>query len=119
MCRCPDSPSLERHRGHHAHEHDAEYGVVELHGAFDGEDQHAWQCLHCDACDRTWAQTQARKHNYNEWQYVNIFNDGCCQGAFWQYRKPEVQARMDRLTQQGDQKQNNDEVVCMMLFVEV
>lgn len=40
MC-CSDLPSLEHNRGHHAHKHDAENGVVELHGALDGEDQHA------------------------------------------------------------------------------
>lgn len=41
MFCCSDLPSLEHHRGHHAHDHDTEYGVVELHGALDAKDQHA------------------------------------------------------------------------------
>lgn len=57
MCCVSDLPSLEHNWGHHAHKHDAENGVVELHGALDGEDQHAWECLDCDDCDRAWAQT--------------------------------------------------------------
>lgn len=47
---CP-SPSLEDHGRHHAHEHDGEDWVVELHGAFERKEQHTRNRLDCDHCD--------------------------------------------------------------------
>lgn len=55
------SLSLEDHWSHHAHEHDAEDRVVELHVALDGEEQHACDGLHCDDCNRAWAPVGSKR----------------------------------------------------------
>lgn len=53
--RSSRSLSLEDHRSRHAHEHDAEDRVVELHVALYSEEQHACDSLHRDDCNRAWA----------------------------------------------------------------
>lgn len=46
---------LEDHRRHHAHKHNTEDRVVKLHRAFNGQNQHARNCLHSNDCDWTYA----------------------------------------------------------------